>query len=379
MEFMKKLPQVLVFSIVCLISIILFSFQSQQEKSLKELFEDSFFIGAALNYEEVADLSERALPVLKQHFNSISPENGLKWIKIHPKPDVYDFSFGDKYVSLGEKLDAFVVGHTLALHQQVPDWVFEKSDGTPKSKTELLATLEGHIETVVARYKGKIHGWDVVNEAVEDNGEFRKSKWFEIAGVDFIKTAFRKANQTDPNAELYYNDYNVFNPKKRAAILKLAKEMRSEGIRIDGIGMQGHYLLKSPTIDEIEKGILEIHEAGFNVMITELDVDVLKRPREEMGADLSRTYAFQEEFNPYSNGLPAEVETELVNRYLDIFQLYYKHRDKISRVTFWGIQDGGSWLNNWPVKGRTNYPLLFGRDYSPKTPIFEGLKEMVSK
>jgi endo-1,4-beta-xylanase len=376
---MKKLPHIFVASTVCLILIILFAFQSQRERSLKDLFEDGFYIGAALNYEEVAGLEERAFPTLKQHFNSISPENGLKWIEIHPKPDLYDFSFGDKYVALGEKLNAFVVGHTLVWHQQIPDWVFENTDGSSKNKAELLSTLESHIEQVMGRYRGKIHGWDVVNEAIEDNGEFRKSKWYTIAGVDYIKTAFRKANQTDPNAELYYNDYTIFNPKKRAAILKLAREMRSEGIRIDGIGMQGHYLLKSPTVEEIEKGILEIHEAGFKVMITELDVDVLKRPRESIGADLSQTYEFQEEFNPYSNGLPVDVETELINRYLDIFQVYYRHRDKISRVTFWGIQDGGSWLNNWPVKGRTNYPLLFGRDYLPKTRMFEGINEMVHK
>lgn len=376
---MKPAPFILVLCALLLSSIILVAFQPQPEISLKNLFENSFFIGAALNYEEVDGSEQRALPTLKKHFNSISPENGLKWIKIHPEPDTYDFSFGDKYVALGEQLDAFVVGHTLAWHQQTPDWVFENSDGSLKSKSELLSTLESHIEHVVGRYRGKIHGWDVVNEAIEDNGEFRKSKWFEIAGVDFIKTAFRKANQTDPSAELYYNDYSVFNPKKRAAILKMAKEMRSEGIRIDGIGMQGHYMLKSPSVEEIEKGILEIHGAGFKVMITELDVDVLKRPRGAIGADLSQNFEFQEEFNPYSNGLPDELEKELIDRYLDIFQVYYTHRDKISRITFWGIQDGESWLNNWPVKGRTNYPLVFGRDYLPKTQILEGIQEMVNK
>lgn len=365
--------------IACFALILIFAFHSPNEPSLKKMFGKRFLIGAALNYQEVDGKESRAFPVLEAHFNNISPENGLKWIKVHPEPDRFDFEFGDQYVALGEKLNAFVVGHTLAWHQQVPDWVFEKSDGTSKSKAELLATLEDHIEAVVGRYKGKIHGWDVVNEAVDDNGEFRKSKWFEIAGVDFIKTAFRKANQTDPEAELYYNDYNVFNSKKRAAILKLAKEMRAEGIRIDGIGMQGHYMLQSPEIEEIENGILDIHEAGFKVMITELDVDVLKRPREALGADLSKSYAFQEEFNPFSKGLSAEVEAALINRYLEIFKLYYKHQDKISRVTFWGIQDGGSWLNNWPVKGRTNYPLVFRRDYLPKTQIFEGINEMVSK
>lgn len=351
----------------------------ESELSLKSLFEESFVMGAALNYSEVDGRALYALPVLSQHFSSISPENGLKWIKVHPEPDRYDFEFGDQFVQLGESLDAFVVGHTLAWHQQVPDWVFEETDGSPKSKEQLLAMLEEHIEKVVGRYRGKIHGWDVVNEAIEDNGEFRKSKWFEIAGVDFIKTAFRKANEMDPEAELYYNDYSVFLPKKRKAILDLAKEMRAEGIRIDGIGMQGHYMLRSPEIEEIEKGILEIYEAGFKVMITELDVDVLKRPKEAIGADLAKTYTFQEEFNPYANGLPEDIQEELTQRYKDIFELYLAHSDKISRVTFWGIHDGVSWLNNWPVRGRTNYPLLFDRFAAPKTAIFEILGKMSEK
>jgi endo-1,4-beta-xylanase len=376
---MKRSISILAAFSFCLILIIVFSFRSQRENSLKDLFEGSFYIGAALNLAEVSGTEVRALPTLKQHFNSISPENGLKWVKVHPEPDTYDFSYGDKYVALGESLDAFVVGHTLVWHEQIPDWVFENSDGSSKTKAELLTTLESHIEKVMGRYRGKIHGWDVVNEAIEDDGEFRNTKWYAIAGVDYIKTAFRKANQTDPNAELYYNDYSVFLPKKRAAILKLANEMRGEGIRIDGIGMQGHYMINSPTIEEIEKGIVEIHEAGFKVMITELDVDVLKRPKEAIGADLSKTYKFQEEFNPYVNGLPAEVETKLINRYRDIFSVFYKHRDKISRVTFWGIQDGESWLNNWPVKGRTNYPLLFDRNFKPKSRIMERINEVVSK
>jgi endo-1,4-beta-xylanase len=363
--------------IVGLITILIFAFIRFKESSLKEMFAGSFLIGAALNNQEVNGKEERAFPVLKLHFNSISPENGLKWIKVHPEPDQYDFDFGDQYVAVGEKLNAFVVGHTLAWHQQVPDWVFEKTDGSPKTKSELLKTLEDHIETVVGRYKGKIHGWDVVNEAIGDDGEFRKSKWFEIAGVDFIKTAFRKAHQIDPAAELYYNDYNVYNSKKRTAILKLATEMRAEGIRIDGIGMQGHYMLRSPGIEEIEKGIIEIHSAGFKVMITELDVDVLKRPKEAIGADLAKTYEFQSEYNPYSTGLPESVQLELSRRYSDIFQLYYTHRDKISRVTFWGIHDGASWLNNWPVKGRTNYPLLFDKDFKPKTQILEAIREKI--
>ncbi|MFC3878639.1 endo-1,4-beta-xylanase [Algoriphagus namhaensis] len=376
---MKNLLPQSIFAISISFLIGILAFTHKNVTGLKDLFEDDFHVGAALNYQEVDGREARALPVLKKHFSSISPENGLKWIKVHPEPDRYDFEFGDLYIELGQSLDAFVVGHTLAWHQQVPNWVFEREDGSAKTKVELLKTLESHIETVVGRYRGKIHGWDVVNEAIEDNGEFRKSKWFEIAGVDFIKTAFRKANEMDPDAELYYNDYSVFLPKKRAAILALAKEMRAEGIRIDGIGMQGHYMLRSPSIAEIEKGIEEIHAAGFKVMITELDVDVLKRPREAIGADLAKSYEFQAEFNPFAAGLPEEIHKELIQRYGDIFKLYLTHSDKISRVTFWGINDGESWLNNWPVRGRTNYPLLFDREFLPKSEAFEAFEKMVKR
>jgi endo-1,4-beta-xylanase len=211
---MKRLISALTAFSVCLISIIIFSFRSQRENSLKDLFEGSFYIGAALNLADVSGTEVRALPTLKQNFNSISPENGLKWVNVHPEPDTYDFSYVDKYVALGESLDAFVVGHTLVWHEQIPRWVFENSDGSSKTKAELLTTLESHIEKVMGRYRGKIHGWDVVNEAIEDNGEFRNTKWYAIAGVDYIKTAFRKANQTDPSAVLYYNDYSVFLSKK---------------------------------------------------------------------------------------------------------------------------------------------------------------------
>ncbi len=372
---MKYLSQTL--APASLVLILIFAFRTSSEPALKELFAESFLVGAALNQQEVEGKELRAWPVLEKHFNSISPENGLKWIRIHPEPERYDFEFGDQYVALGEKLNAFVIGHTLAWHQQVPDWVFLKEDNSPKSKTELLTTLENHIETVVGRYKGKIHGWDVVNEAFEDNGEFRKSKWFEIGGVDFIKTAFRKANEVDPNAELYYNDYNVFKPLKRDAIIKLATELRLEGIRIDGIGMQGHYMLESPSIESIEQAIIAIHDAGFKVMITELDVDVLKRPKEAIGADLSKSFSFQVEYNPYSQELPFEVKEALAQRYQDLFRLFHKHRDKISRVTFWGTHDAKSWLNNFPVRGRTNYPLLFDRDYKPKTEILDLLEKLI--
>lgn len=336
---------------------------------LKQLFGESFYIGVALNSRQVESSDPKIQSIIKENFNSISPENGLKWQLVHPKLEQYNFEFADQYVALGEEMGAFTIGHTLVWHQQVPKWVFQDENNQPIAKQELVARMENHISTVVGRYKSKIQGWDVVNEAIEEDGSFRQSPWYKIAGKDFIKKAFEFAQRADPNAELYYNDYNVWKASKRKGILEMAKELKSEGIRIDGIGMQGHYQLNSPSLDEIEQGIIDINNAGFKVMITELDVDALPRPTSAIGADLNQNFRNSEEYNPYKDGLPSEIESQLAQRYAAIFKLFEKHQDKISRVTFWGLHDGSSWLNNFPARGRTNYPLLFDRELNPKTRV----------
>ncbi|WP_296702633.1 endo-1,4-beta-xylanase [Algoriphagus sp.] len=350
---------------------LLMGFHKPKEHGMKDIFKDSFYIGVALNSQQVSSEATQEQVLITTHFNSLSPENGLKWSLVHPKPEEYNFQFGDAYVALGEKLGAFTVGHCLVWHQQVPNWVFEDESGNRLGKEALVSRMENHIETVMGRYKGKIHGWDVVNEAFNEDGSFRESKWFEISGMDFIKAAFKKAREVDPNAELYYNDYNVWKASKRKGILDFAEEMKAEGIRIDAIGMQGHYLLESPSIDEIEQGIIEIAEAGFKVAITELDVDILPRPKNSQGADLNINYANSAEFNPYVDGVSTEIKEKFAQRYADLFQLFEKHKDKITRVTFWGLHDGRSWLNNFPVRGRTNYPLLFDRNLEPKIDVIK--------
>jgi endo-1,4-beta-xylanase len=367
-------------NIFCLLAIFfLVSAQELKEQGIKDVFGESFYIGVAVNSRQVSGNAPKEVSLIKTHFNSLSSENGLKWSLVHPKPDVYDFQFGDEYIQLGEELNAYMIGHCLVWHQQIPDWVFEDESGEFLKKEELISRMESHIEKVMGRYKGKIKGWDVVNEAFNDDGSFRESKWYQIAGNDFIKNAFRKAHEVDPEAELYYNDYNVWKASKRQGILDFAKEMKAEGIQIDAIGMQGHYMLESPSIEEIEKGIIEIAEAGFKVAITELDVDVLPRPRNSQGADLNINYANSPEFNPFKNGVSPEIEAKFAQRYADLFQLFEKHKDKITRVTFWGLYDGRSWLNNFPVRGRTNYPLLFDRDLKLKEDAFNAIKKAVQK
>jgi len=359
-----------------LISIVLLALNpksSTEETGLKDAFKNHFLIGAAVNNRQVSGMDQAGLAVLGKHFSSITSENLLKWGPVNPMPGVYNFTPADQFVEMGEKMGAFIVGHTLVWHQQTPDWVFENDKGELLGKMDLIARMEAHIENVAGRYKGRIHGWDVANEVFFDDGQYRTSKWYNAAGKDFIKAAFRKADQVDPKAELYYNDYNMWKPEKREAANALAKEMRAEGIKIDGIGMQGHYRLDSPSLDQIEASIVAIAAAGFRVMFTELDIDVLPSPANRQGADLDATFANDEKYNPYKNGLPQEVQDRLAKRYAELFALFAKHSDKISRVTFWGVTDGGSWLNNWPVKGRTAYPLPFDRDYKEKKDVMHGI------
>ena len=359
------------------IFLIFIQFSSFAQNGMKEVFKESFNIGAALNYRQVNGQETKAMTVLEKHFNSITGENLMKWGPIHPEPDKYNFDPADKFVALGEKLNAFIVGHTLVWHNQTPDWVFEDADKNLLEKNALIKRMEDHIEAVVGRYKGKVNGWDVVNEAIFDDGKMRTSKWYNAAGKDFIKRAFVKANQMDPEAELYYNDYNMWKPEKRNAAIALAKELRAEGIRIDGIGMQGHYGLESPSIEQIEASIIAISEAGFSVMFTELDIDVLPNPVNRNGADIDATFESDEKYNPYKEGLPEEIQEKLAKRYGELFALFHKHRDKITRITFWGIHDGGSWLNNWPMRGRTAYPLLFDRNYDEKSDVLEKILKVV--
>ncbi|KEO75770.1 endo-1,4-beta-xylanase [Anditalea andensis] len=350
--------------------------ENLQAQYLKDSFHNNFTIGAAINYRQVRELTQQEEKILFAHFNSITAENLLKWGSIHPRPDQYDFEAADRFVDLGNKMNAFIVGHTLVWHQQTPEWVFEDEDGNALSKEALLERMREHINTVAGRYKGRIHGWDVVNEAIFDDGNYRNSHWYNITGKDFIKEAFRSASKVDPDMELYYNDYNMWKPAKRETAIQLAKELRAEGIRIDGIGMQGHYGLESPSLEEIENSILAIAKAGFKVMFTEVDIDVLPNPVNRHGADIDATFEFEEKYNPYTTALPADIQKKLEDRYKELFELFLKHEDKISRVTFWGLTDQDSWLNDWPMRGRTAYPLLFDRDGYPKENVLKELDNL---
>lgn len=262
----------------------------------------------------------------------------------------------------------FVIGHTLVWHSQTPDWVFEDEEGNPVSREVLLERMKDHIDTVVGRYKGRVHGWDVVNEAVNDDGSFRESPWYSIIGEDYVAKAFQFAREADPEAELYYNDYSLNRPAKADGVVNLINSVQQQGIDVTGIGMQGHYSLNHPSAEELEASILKFGELGI-VAITELDIDVLPSASGYTGADVSQSEELRDELNPYPENLPDSISQQLTDRYQLFFDIFLKHSDTINRVTTWGVTDGNSWKNGWPIRGRTNYPLLFDRDGNPKPAV----------
>lgn len=344
---------------------LIVSSNSAQTK-LKEAFEPYFLIGAALNRSQIYEEEKLSNKIVKTQFNSISPENVLKWEAVHPSRDRYDFAASDKFVELGNKYGMFIVGHTLVWHNQTPDWVFKDDKGNLVSRDELLKRMREHILTVVGRYKGKINGWDVVNEALNEDGTLRESLWLKIIGEDYIAKAFQYAREADPNAELYYNDYSLENEPKRRGAIRLLKGLSAKGISIKAIGLQGHNNLTFPTLAQQDETIAEFANLGIQVNITELDVSVLPDPEGFSGAEVSLNFAMKEKLNPYQKGLPQEMQKKLANRYAELFGVFLKHHQKIDRITFWNVTDKESWLNDFPIKGRTNYPLLFDRKGKPK-------------
>lgn len=362
--------------------------------SLYEAYSEAFRVGTALNRAQILSGDPAALrDTLRQdrrgyftvreiipdakglelglkHFKAITPENVMKWEEIHPMPDEYDFEAADKLVEWGEANDKFISAHTLIWHSQTPDWVFMDRMRQPLTREALLERMRDHIHTVVGRYKGKIDGWDVVNEAFNNDGTLRESKWKEIIGDDYIAKAFEFAREADPDVELYYNDFSMENPDKRAGIIKAVQKMLEDGVPITGIGSQSHLSLNNlPDIEQVDQMLTDLSGLGIDVMITELDINVLPGFRNEDGS-------LNWDTNVYTEGLPDSVQEQLTNAYTDLFKVYLDHKEVLTRVTLWGVSDAGSWLNYLPFE-RVNHPLLFDYNNEPK-PAFNALIELAN-
>jgi len=350
---------------------------AQAPTTLKDAYRGSFYVGAAVNAAQFTGRDVRGAAIVAAQFNSITPENVLKWQSVHPQPDTYSFELADKYVEFGEKNHMFIVGHNLIWHAQTPNWVFQDDKGNPLTREALLKRMHDHILAVVGRYKGRIQSWDVVNEALNEDGTLRQSKWLQIIGEDYIAKAFQYAHEADPQAELNYNDYSLENEPKRNGAIALIKKLQSQGIPVAVVGVQGHDGLDWPTAEAEDATITAFARLSVKVAITELDIGVLP-PVAPGSADVSLRVKADPKLNPYVSGLPDAVQKELAKRYADLFAVYLKHRAAMSRVTFWGVTDGDSWRNNWPVFGRTDYPLLFDRAGQPK-PAFDAVIQQAAQ
>jgi endo-1,4-beta-xylanase len=349
--------------LVAVAEVFVLAAAAQPDVALKDLMPKGMVIGVALNQRQFDGVDRDAVEIITKQFNQISPENVLKFQPTQPSADRYTFEAADRYVQFGLDRHMQVIGHTLVWHSQTGAWVFQGADGKPADRDTLLARMRDHIRTVVGRYKGRIHGWDVVNEAIDEDGSMRKSPWQVGIGDDYVAKAFEFAREADPDAELYYNDFNLEKPAKRAGVIKLVQDLQARKLRIDGIGNQAHWRLDTPSIDEIDKALVELHATGLKVMYTELDINLL--PNTPRGADPALA-------NPYANGLSEEMQQQLARRYADVFRVFLGHRDAVSRITFWGLSDADSWLN----RGRMNHPLLWDRARRPK-PAFAAVVDVL--
>lgn len=334
-----------------------------------------FLIGVAVdtNFVEGRMPAEEAL--VKEQFNQVVGENCMKGEENHPEVNRFDFSDGDKLADWAAKNGKALIGHCLVWHSQPPKWMFTDADGKPVSREVLIGRMYNHIMTVMTHYKGKVMGWDVVNEAFEDDGSYRKSPYYNIIGPEFIELAFQFAHEADPNVELYYNDYSTSKPGKREAICKLIRSLKSKGLRIDAVGMQSHNGYNYPDYAEYEKSLEAFAAEGVKVMVSELDLNMLPNPDGFGGAEISQKYELQAKYNPYVKGLDKKAQKLFDQRYLDLFKIIERHKNVIGRVTFWGVNDGHTWLNGWPIPGRTNYPLLIDRNNQLK-PVVKDIEKL---
>lgn len=340
------------------------SLQSQQagdsSKGLKDYYKDYFSIGVAVSPRALK--TDEAQLILKE-FNSMTPENAMKMGPIHPKENEYNWTAGDSIAAFAKRNKLKLRGHTLCWHNQTPDWFFKDATGKQVTKEVLLQRLKDHITTVVTRYKDVVYAWDVVNEVISDNpAEFyRNSLFYQLCGEEFIAKAFQWAHEADPKALLFYNDYNEIDPVKREKIIKMVKKLKAKGVPIHGIGLQGHWAINEPTKEQLEKTLADFSTLNLPLQITELDISVYPKEhsrRERTAADTDTLFT-------------AAKEQKQIEVYKTCFELFRKYKKHITAVTFWNISDRSSWLDNFPVPGRKDYPLLFDKELKRKKAYWE--------
>jgi endo-1,4-beta-xylanase len=339
--------------------------------SLRERYDRLFIVGVALDGNLPGDYNAGELRLIGTQFAALTPVNCMKMTHLQPEQGRFDFRMADGLVAFAATNRLKVCGHCLvwAKDERTPEWVFKEGEQRA-SRELLLERMQKHIQAVAGRYRGKVISWDVVNEALDDGTNFiRPSKWLSTLGEEFIVKAFQFARESDPDAVLVYNDYNVELPAKRAKLLRLLRLLRERKAPIQAVGIQGHYELDAVPYQDLEDTISAIHSLGLKVMMTEFDLDAI--PRARWWADGGKHREELARFNPYTNGCPADVLQRQADQYRKLFRIFRQHSDAIARITFWDLHDGRSWLNHFPWE-RVNYPLLFDRDARPK-PAFDAV------
>lgn len=326
--------------------------QADTSKGLNDYYRENFTMGVAVAPRSLE--GDQAKLILR-HFGSLTAENVMKPAPIHPEENRYSWENADRIAAFAKANGLRLRGHTLVWHQQTPSWFF-LDNGQPVSKDLALSRLKEHIMQVVGRYKGQVYAWDVVNEAIDDgNGFYRQTEWYKTCGEEYIAQAFKWAHEADPEAKLFYNDYNTENPEKRAKIIRMLKGLLDAGVPVHGIGLQGHWSLAHPTEQELRKSLDEYSKLGIDIQITELDVSVYSGDHRDPDDDV----------------FTAEREQKQMEQYKKIFSVLKDYNDVISAITFWNVSDQRSWLDNFPVRGRKNYPLLFDQNNNPKKAYWE--------
>ena len=334
-------------------------FAQSGETGLKDAYKDYFSIGVAVNMRNIANPEQIA--IIKKDFNSITAENDMKPQHTEPAYGQFNWENADKIANFCRSNGIKLRGHCLMWHAQIGEWMYKDEKGNLVSKEKLFQNMKHHITAIVERYKDVIYAWDVVNEAISDGGwqggrrgmgeqpsPYRNSPLYQIAGDEFIKKAFIYAREADPNVLLFYNDYNAADPGKRDRIYNMVKSMKEEGVPIDGIGMQGHYNVYGPSMEDVDAALTKYSTIVKHIHITELDI----RANQEMGGQLN--------FSRDGGNISQVVKTLQEDQYARLFKVLRKHKDVVDNVTFWNLSDRDSWL------GARNYPLPYDENYKPK-------------
>ena len=314
---------------------------------LKDKYKDYFRIGAAINYRTVDTHKD----LIIKHFDSITCENETKYVGLQKEENQFSFDNADRITRFAKDNNMYMRGHTFVWHNQTPEWVFEDA-----TRDILLDRMKKHITQVGERYKEDFYCWDVVNEAVDDKNDifYRKSPWYDIIGEDFVDIAFIHAKEVLPETDLYYNDYNESYFPKRDKIYKIVKDMLDRGIPVDGVGLQCHWNIYSPSMDDVKRAIEQYAKLGLKIQVTEMDVSV---------------------FEFFDESRLDKPSKELLKRqaatYKEGFKIFREYKDIIDTVTLWGVADDATWLDNFPVRNRKNWPLLFDEDHKPKEALYE--------